>query len=317
MSLRPAIEQLYRVFAAYPLRDAIAGCPCCTSDLDQRDLHTAPLRDLTVDHLRHFAFSALFTFGDLADLKHFLPRLFELAALESFHGPDLESLYGRLTYGGLPSWPAHEVAAVRAFTAAHWDAALAGQTASSADEVLCGALLIGEEPEPYLRRWGTSAAHTEELLSFLRTNTGAIIDRRMLQNAYYGQGTLAAQQRVVAWLLDPARVTAFTAEFLATSDPVHAEAVTALEPLAASMCMPVEDVFTGPKGELVVTGRVAGGVVATGDRIGVLGSGTAETTMVREVLTGICHRGPARAGHNTALVVDPVAVRPGDTVYRD
>lgn len=317
MSLQHAIDQLYQVFAKYPLRDAIEGCPCCTNDSDQRELHAAPLRELTVDQLRYFGFSALFTFGDIVDFKHFLPRLFELAALEGFQGPDVESLYGRLTYGGLPSWPAEEIAAIRAFAAAHWDATLSDQTASFAGEVLCGVLLMGEEPEPYLHRWGTSTEHTDELLYFVRSNAGAIIDRRMLRSPYLDDTTLAGQQRVVAWLLDPARITSYTMEFLATSDPMHAEVVAALETLAVSMYLPVDDVFTDPKGQLVVTGRLASGAVSPGDRVSVLGSGGAQTAVVHEVRTGICRSGPAVAGQNIALVIDPVTVQPGYTVYRD
>ncbi|WP_236606164.1 hypothetical protein [Sandaracinus amylolyticus] len=56
--LRDAIEQLYRVFARYPRPPAVRGCPCCVTDADRARLHRAPLRDLTADDLKRYAFKS-------------------------------------------------------------------------------------------------------------------------------------------------------------------------------------------------------------------------------------------------------------------
>jgi hypothetical protein len=124
VKFQQAVDGLYAAFAAYPLRSVVGGCPCCTSPADNIDLHAAPLRELSTDRLRHYGFTAMFTWGDVEDFKHFLPRLLELTATEGFLGPDTESLYGRLAYAKFDTWPEAEQTAVRAFAMAHWRAPL-------------------------------------------------------------------------------------------------------------------------------------------------------------------------------------------------
>ena len=47
LALQEAIGQLYSVFAPYPLRRVVEGCPHCVSVADEKRLHEAPLRALT------------------------------------------------------------------------------------------------------------------------------------------------------------------------------------------------------------------------------------------------------------------------------
>lgn len=118
-ALTDATKTLYKVFAHYPAKQRIEGCPCCVSDADKSILHTARLQELPPEHLSRFAFKAMTTFGDTEDFKHFLPRIFELSAQRALPVDEFVVL-GKLEYGHWHQWPAKEVAAIRNFLLAWW-----------------------------------------------------------------------------------------------------------------------------------------------------------------------------------------------------
>ncbi|MEM8677684.1 MAG: hypothetical protein AAGF83_28070, partial [Cyanobacteria bacterium P01_G01_bin.67] len=82
IELKQAIADLYEVFEPYHLNSHIVGCPCCVTDDDQKSIRSKILRQLTAEDLNHYAFNAIFTWGEIDDFKHFLPRLLELTAFE-------------------------------------------------------------------------------------------------------------------------------------------------------------------------------------------------------------------------------------------
>lgn len=112
--LQNSIENLYRVFALYPLKSRIEGCPCCVKNKDNSVLHSKNLRDLTGEDLSYFGFKAMTTFGDVEDFKHFLPRLFEIM-VEKDLAYNEEILFGKLDYGKWQTWAKTEREAVENF----------------------------------------------------------------------------------------------------------------------------------------------------------------------------------------------------------
>jgi len=96
--LQETIGNLYTTFAPYVLRHPVEGCSCCILPSDQRRLADYPLHELPAENLREYAFSALTTWGDSDDFRHFLPRIFELAAFEPGHLLDLEIVFEKLRY---------------------------------------------------------------------------------------------------------------------------------------------------------------------------------------------------------------------------
>ncbi len=76
-AFKESVERLYQVFAKYPLREDTGMCPCCHDPEDRKRLHAKPLRELSPEDLEPYTWSALLTWGDVEDFKHFLPRLFE------------------------------------------------------------------------------------------------------------------------------------------------------------------------------------------------------------------------------------------------
>jgi hypothetical protein len=75
-----ALDEAYRVFSIYPQPKRLEGSPLKDVDGIFRDITSEPLRKLPADKLSHFAFSSIWTVGDVDDLRHFLPRILELGA---------------------------------------------------------------------------------------------------------------------------------------------------------------------------------------------------------------------------------------------
>lgn len=117
--LQASIEELYHIFAVYPLRANIEGCPCCVSDADQATLHSKELSALEEEDLSYYAFKAMTTFGMVEDFKHFLPRILELTAKRKL-GVDDFVVLGKLEYGNWTTWDKIEQEAVGQFLKAWW-----------------------------------------------------------------------------------------------------------------------------------------------------------------------------------------------------
>lgn len=111
-----ATERLYQSFRGYPLRPRIEGCPHCELDAVESSLHSRPLRELTWSDFGVYPFKSMTTFGDEDDFRHFLPRMFELFALDHAGSAyDVKVLFEKLRYADWDTWPRSECAAVREF----------------------------------------------------------------------------------------------------------------------------------------------------------------------------------------------------------
>lgn len=111
--MKDEIEVLYDVFSRYPIKDLIEGCPCCVSSKREKPLHSKDLRQLSWGDLQIFIFKAMTTFGDESDLKHFLPRIFELYITDYYCAPyDIGVLLSKLKYAKWKEWPSKESKAI-------------------------------------------------------------------------------------------------------------------------------------------------------------------------------------------------------------
>jgi hypothetical protein len=119
--LKISIKNLYDIFSKYHGNPNMTGSPLY-GDLDEwnKSLFSKPLPNLTSEDLTRFAGKAISTWGDTKDLKHFLPRLFELTAL--LETPyDVGILYQKLQDGGFQTWDTEEQNAINEFSLAMWD----------------------------------------------------------------------------------------------------------------------------------------------------------------------------------------------------
>jgi len=157
-ALTEATERLYRTLAAHPLRPVIAACPHCVESgtiptADREAMRQAALRSLDADHLRRYTTSALTTWGDDVDFRHFLPRLLELAAAEAFDDFVRWVLLSKLTYAVWRTWPEPERRAIEAFLFAVWERVLAAPP----DDAPCG--------PPHAGLWLVAIAEAERDLT--------------------------------------------------------------------------------------------------------------------------------------------------------
>jgi hypothetical protein len=118
-----AVERLYAAFGKYGLHAPVSGCEHCVMPEDIARIQAKPLRELDAEDLHKYALKAMTTWGEEDDFKHFLPRLFELAADELLHGGGelmIETLFDKLHYTHWKNWPANEQQAFAEFLHAMW-----------------------------------------------------------------------------------------------------------------------------------------------------------------------------------------------------
>ena len=138
--LAGAIDALYDAFAEYPRPATFFACGCCWEGravpdarwkTTQRPLVEVdapggdlPLREVPASQeLADLGTDVPLTGGDLALLKHYLPRLCEIVAGDGFEGdwPDLDVIRSHLNLGAdvgcspWRDWPDGERAAVQRF----------------------------------------------------------------------------------------------------------------------------------------------------------------------------------------------------------
>lgn len=157
--MRDAVERLYSTFESYQLKPTTVVCWHCHSPEEEQALHLVPMRQMTPDGLAGFASDLLMTWGDLADFKHFLPRLFEIVAFDFFTDdyPDIETVLGALDRGDWATWPTAEQEAVGDFLAAFWTESLSSWPSNYEIETVLAAIAQAEtDLAPYLAEWDSA-----------------------------------------------------------------------------------------------------------------------------------------------------------------
>lgn len=175
---------------------------------------TTELRDLTLAELDAYALSAMTTWGDTKHFKHFLPRLFEIAATNFDDYLCAEVLFGKLRYGNWDEWPAQERRAVSQFLHALWLSMITAEIKCAGDDAVDRALCaIGNACHtvtPFLRQWIDSRSNSSirQLAQFVLLNVHDITEHQRLSGSFWND-RLAQAQEVLDWLRHPA-----TYEFL-------------------------------------------------------------------------------------------------------
>lgn len=115
MRLKKSIDNLYTVFSIYHVEGNLRerSCDCCVTNEEIKLLLSKPFRELRKGDINHFMTSAITTYGDVNDYKHFLPRILELTldydVLSDF------VIFEKLEYANWKSWQENEVSAVEVF----------------------------------------------------------------------------------------------------------------------------------------------------------------------------------------------------------
>jgi len=201
--LHEAVENLYAVFAAYPLRDNTEPFPCCHSSHDEQRIHAKPLRKLDADDLREFASDVLHVWGGVEDFKHFLPRIFELEILCGDEFVDPQVAFGKLRHSEWTTWPEVERHAIHHIFNVLWgsilDAAPPEWHETQIEDWLCGIALAEGRVSPYLEDWLERKTDVADLnLASFITRTGFASANR--QPTAYWSDVPELFEQVSAWV---------------------------------------------------------------------------------------------------------------------
>lgn len=205
--LSDAIEHLYAAFQDYPLPASTYPCPCCHSVDSERPLYSRPLRELREEDLEQYARDALLVWGGVNEFRHFLPRVFEIAALGSgFRRTEREIVFSKLYYGEWNAWPRKEQEAVQQFLLALWRRALEESPSDDLSEPpriaewLCVLAQIRSGFTPYFTEWLSQSSPNAAW------NLAATIYRTALPHPHQGnlppfwQDHIAEAQQVADWV---------------------------------------------------------------------------------------------------------------------
>ncbi|MEV6963795.1 hypothetical protein AB0M47_01685 [Hamadaea sp. NPDC051192] len=154
-ALQQAVEGVYAAFAHHRLPAAIEYCDHCVGAEENEILMTVPLRQLSSEQLRRYAWKAMTTWGGDADFRHFLPRILEHLVAGEVWDTD-GAIRKAANYGR--GWPPEEWAAIDRLLGAWWAATLAAFPAPvSAPRVLEVLAERGGDPWRYLTLWNDRA----------------------------------------------------------------------------------------------------------------------------------------------------------------
>lgn len=215
LEVRQAIESLYETFRRYALKPFVDGCSCCFTINDERVLHSKALRNLSGTDLEHFSYSALLTWGDVDDFKHFLPRFCEIQiSFEERAHLDSAIVFSKFRHANWRDWPANEVKAVEKFTHAFWHHLLSKYPPDPWDDIedwLCAIAQFEDDLRPYLAYWRNTmdrsgCLHLAQMVSYDAPG-------QTPSNPFWGERR-EQQKQVIGWLRDPETARAFESAIL-------------------------------------------------------------------------------------------------------
>ena len=252
--LRDAVDGLYAAFARY----ARLPPPPFQETNDQSGwadvLGAKPLRQLTPTDLERLARKAMTTWGTADDFRHYLPRLFDLAAapavqstvypgcdtlwLGNYIGDtEFEVLFGKLDYGHWRTWPAAEQAAVTVYLRSLWrDVCQTDPSPFNVGSCLCAIAQAADDLSPYLADWRPDRSRGEAMRFAAFLDDALTWDewRRVLTGAWW-RGRGEQRRQAAEWLLSGDRAAELERAFFAfgIDDATAAALSAAADRLAA------------------------------------------------------------------------------------
>lgn len=198
--LSEALAALYAAFAGYPPPEDLEASPLRDAEAILAHLRSAPLKQLSAASLGRYASCALTNVGDVAEYKHFLPRIVHLAVVGGEGEPGLDAccIASKLNYGVWLGWPDRErFAIVRAFSAAWARLRFFHPDERDAEEWLCASAILGLDVVPKLAAWlkDTSVESMLQLADFI-IGTGALY----VPDGYWESVPPEIRSEIVGWL---------------------------------------------------------------------------------------------------------------------
>lgn len=163
--LSEAISNLYVAFSRYSSwsKTPNYGTP------GPEAMYSKKMTELSADDLSEYSYSALYTWGDLDDFRHFLPRLLELCL--DRNGVSAPIVLRKLRYANWQNWPNIEQDALTSFLEAWWNATLCSYPCSwSIHDVLEALASVYLDLQPYFSEW-SNLTNREAYRHFIDSNS--------------------------------------------------------------------------------------------------------------------------------------------------
>jgi hypothetical protein len=202
--LQRAIDRCYDAFAAYPEPLELDASTLRDPVQILKDLTSAPLHQISGEHIESYAGFAMTTVGDVEDYKHFLPRILELAMEGSFLGAEPLIIGERLKLGEWLKWPLPEQEAVRDLFVEAWKQGLYEHPDDEiAEDWLCGIANLDLDISAALEVWDETPAvnATLQLAEFCLTEAGYVFEEDAEERGYWSYPSEANVRLVRNWLL--------------------------------------------------------------------------------------------------------------------
>lgn len=208
-ALPDLIEAAYVLFAPYTLGATLCVCKaCCVSDAQEQALLRTPLRQVSGQVLSDGFFVSARDYSDQErwEMKHFLPRVLELATQFEFPVHSVEITFTRLDLDQPAYWPAAERQLLAAFARTYFEACLAIYPLPDGNQLTDILIMFGLahfELPPLLHSWATanSPSSLVHLADLLLDELDDMPPKAMrLRNPF---STPHVDQQLQAWLSDP------------------------------------------------------------------------------------------------------------------
>jgi hypothetical protein len=205
---RPAVEDLYRAFQNVRKPTGIDFCAHCHDPGEVADLLSKPLRDVSIESLTSYIYSAFNTGGAKEDYMYFLPRCLDLCCSSGYPRLDVELVLNKLPQAEWRIWPEQLQRGVERFIDQVLTSFVSGESDGlSIDGWFCGAGGCLNDVIPFADNLLTKSSVAENsLIAWYECNSGCL-QRGYLCNPFWDHAN-PNHERLVKWF-QSAKVTAW------------------------------------------------------------------------------------------------------------
>ncbi|MFD2247665.1 hypothetical protein [Pontibacter ruber] len=184
-----AIKNLYAVFSNYRLNPQMDASPLYDKNEVEawnQKVSAKSLEELTGDDLWLFVGKVCYTWGELKDFKHFLPRIFELIARYESGETEAWIAFEKLNYTDWKNWKASEYEALLCYLNSLWVQLINEQDTAALwnfDELFSSIAKVHPSFRWILKQWEDSQNATSILrfCNFIEDNATELIRRNSLK----------------------------------------------------------------------------------------------------------------------------------------
>ena len=205
-STRNSINTLYKVFSKYPLNPNMKASPLYSKlDIEEwnKEISHKPLQELHGDELSFLAFKVGYTWGNIIDYKHFLPRFFELIA--KYNEGLIQSfiVFNKLKYFDWENWPQEEFDAILDFINSLWIQIINDETQTAKfEEIFSSIIKLHPFKDWLLQQWLDAKSNSAiyQFCNFIYFNSPVIVRQNQISSFQeYNKNSSEIEKLFIDW----------------------------------------------------------------------------------------------------------------------